>query len=141
LSLYYLDTSALMKLVTEEAESKDFAAWFGKQSRKVRLVSCDLARTELMRATRRLPLAYVSRVRDVLDTLFLVTVPTSTYEAAALLDPPALRSLDAIHLAAAIAFGDELRAFVTYDDQLSIAALQNGLHVLAPGKPSTIAAR
>jgi uncharacterized protein len=125
-----------MKLVAEEAESAVFATWFGKQARSTRFVSCDLSRTELMRAARRVSREYVPRVRDVLDTLFIVAVPRSAYETAALLEPPELRSLDALHLAAALSLGDELRALVTYDRQLSTAALQNGLRVLTPGRPA-----
>ena len=53
-------------------------------------------------------------------------------EAAAVLPPVNLRSLDAIHLAFALALGDELDAFVTYDARLADAARANGLPVVAP---------
>jgi predicted nucleic acid-binding protein len=48
------------------------------------------------------------------------------------LDPPGLRSVDAIHLASALAIRDELAALVTYDIRLAEAARAAGLTVLAP---------
>ena len=42
------------------------------------------------------------------------------------------RTLDAIHLATAIALGPELDAFVTYDDRLADAARAVGLPVVRP---------
>ena len=54
------------------------------------------------------------------------------FEHAGLLDPPTLRTLDAVHLAAALVLGDELDAIVTYDDRLAQAALANGIAVISP---------
>ena len=45
---------------------------------------------------------------------------------AATLGPPVLRTLDAIHLATALAMVPELDAFVTYDDRLAEAARASG---------------
>jgi predicted nucleic acid-binding protein len=43
-----------------------------------------------------------------------------------------LRTLDAIHLASALAIRDELEAFVTYDSRLADAARSAGLSVISP---------
>jgi hypothetical protein len=43
-----------------------------------------------------------------------------------------VRTLDAIHLATALELGDELTAFVCYDDRLSAAAAALGLPVVTP---------
>lgn len=43
-----------------------------------------------------------------------------------------LRSLDAIHLAAALSMGSELRALLTYDGRLGIAAEAIGIEVDGP---------
>ena len=50
---------------------------------------------------------------------------------AGLLDPTALRTLDAIHLAAALVLGDDHDAIVT-DDRLAQGALANGIAVVSP---------
>lgn len=42
-------------------------------------------------------------------------------------------SIDAIHLASALALADELDAFVTYDVRLAEAAVGSGLTVVSPG--------
>jgi predicted nucleic acid-binding protein len=53
-------------------------------------------------------------------------------EDVATLDLGVLRSLDAIHLAAARTLGDELQAVVTYDERMASAAARLGLHVDTP---------
>ncbi len=50
--------------------------------------------------------------------------------------PPALRSLDAIHLAAAAQPKRELRAFVTYDRRLLDGCREVGLPTASPGAPA-----
>lgn len=127
---YYLDTSAAVKLVVAEAHTAALAAWVADH--ETELVSSDLLRTELLRATRRGAPHAMTRARAVLDAITLLTVPTSTFERAADLDPDLLRSLDALHLAAALELGDELRGIVTYDERLARAAELHGIAVLAP---------
>jgi hypothetical protein len=46
--------------------------------------------------------------------------------------PPAVRTLDAIHLATAVRLGDQLTSFVTYDKRLADAAIAAGLTVDVP---------
>lgn len=128
---FYLDTSALVKLVIEEVESAALQAW---RSPDVELVSCDLARAELMRAVRRAAPDSVQAARAVLDGLILLSVGTATFEDAGRLSPDALRTLDAVHLAAALGLGDDLEGVVTYDDRLAEAAHHHGIPVIAPGR-------
>jgi predicted nucleic acid-binding protein len=127
---YYLDTSALVKLVVAEAETDALLAWLTAADRAP--VSCDLARTELLRAVRRVAPDRAVQARMVLDSVTLLAVSTAMFEEAGRLDPTLLRSLDAIHLAAALALGDDLEGLVTYDERLSDAAALNGLVVIAP---------
>jgi predicted nucleic acid-binding protein len=49
------------------------------------------------------------------------------------LDPPSLRSLDAIHLASAQRIATDLTAFVAYDTRLLEAAAQADLPTATPG--------
>ncbi len=127
---FYVDTSALVKLVVAELETAALRSWLARDDRD--LVACDLVRTELMRAVRRSVPDRVLQVRAVLDSIILVEVSTSVFEEAGRLEPSGLRSLDAIHLAAALDFGDELEGLVTYDDRLVAAAESNGVIVVAP---------
>jgi uncharacterized protein len=127
---YYVDSSAAAKLVVAEAETPALLDWVRDHDGE--LVSSDLCRTELLRATRRAVPDRMGQARAVLDALALLAVPASTFERAGLLGPATLRSLDAVHLAAALELGDELDGFVTYDDRLGAAARALGIAVLAP---------
>lgn len=127
---HYLDTSALAKLVVAEDETTALRAWLHATERHP--VSCDLSRAELLRAVRRAAPDRVVRAREVLDSLVLIQVPTTIFEAAGRVDPTMLRTLDAIHLAAALDLGDDLQGIVTYDVRLAEAAESNGVVVVAP---------
>lgn len=130
--LLYLDSSALVKLVLAEAESgalfKILAAWPDR-------VSSELARVEVVRATRRASAdpGVEERAGQVLASLHLLKIDTDILGRAARLGPPTLRSLDAIHLASALSLGDDLGAMAVYDSGLAAAAAAVGMKVLAPG--------
>jgi uncharacterized protein len=104
--------------------------WLKEADRE--LVACDLARTELMRAARRVVPERALQARAVLDSIILVQVTSAVFENAGRLDPSGLRSFDAIHLAAALDLGDDLEGLVTYDDRLADAAVSNGVTVVTP---------
>lgn len=72
---HYIDTSALAKLVIAEPESVALQAWFAEADRQP--ASCDLARTELLRAVRRSNPTQVVRAREVLDAITLIDVTTA----------------------------------------------------------------
>jgi predicted nucleic acid-binding protein len=65
-------------------------------------------------------------------SISLLAITEGVLERASDLDPPALRTLDAIHLASALRIGADLEAFVTYDRRQSAAAEAMGLRVTAP---------
>jgi len=127
---YYVDPSALVKLVVAEPETMALQNWLGEQTEP--LVSSDLARAELVRATRQAAPDRLLRAREVLDILVLTEVGTAIFEQAGRLEPPALRTLDALHLASALDLGDDLDGMVTYDDRLASAAQVHGVLVVAP---------
>lgn len=131
---WYIDTSALAKLVVAEEETPALMTWFAQNERNP--VSSDLARTELLRTVRRVAPDQVVRARDVLEAVTLIQVTTAMFEQAGLLEPTLLRTLDAVHLSAAIALGDDLEGLVTYDDRLAQAARSNAIRVIAPGRDS-----
>ena len=127
---FYIDTSALAKLVVAEAESEPLKDWVEREQRD--LIACDLVRTELQRAVRRVAPDHATRSRAVLDSITLTAVTPAIFEEAGRLDPATLRSLDAIHLASALDLGDDLEGLITYDDRLAAASEANGVAVVAP---------
>jgi predicted nucleic acid-binding protein len=123
----YLESSALVKLVNEEEESDALRAALADRL----VVSCNLARTELMRAAHQKSRAVIVKARELLSIIDLIQLDDELLDLAGELEPP-LRSLDAIHLAAALELDDELEAVVTYDTRMARAAQSLGLRVVAP---------
>ena len=128
--MFYLDTSAAVKLVVAERGSAALRRWL--EPRDERVFSSDLLRTELLRSTRSAAPQHMVQARAILDSLVLLTLSTAVCERAAMLEPALLRSLDALHLAAALEVGDELEAMVTYDQRMAEAARALGVRVVAP---------
>ena len=125
----YLDSSALAKLVIDEPETDALRRTLRTATRPV---TSDLARTELMRSVRRHAEDRMVMARLVLDSVSIMSMPASTFDAAGRLDPANLRSLDALHLAAALELGDDLDGLITYDRRLAEAATALGLPVTSP---------
>ena len=128
--MFYLDTSAAAKLVLVERGSTALRRWL--EPREDRLFSSDLLRTELLRLTHREAPEHLSKARAVLEALILLDLTTEICERAAMVGPSHLRSLDALHLAAAMQDRAALKGIVTYDDRLAAAASALGIPVVAP---------
>jgi hypothetical protein len=78
--------------------------------------------------------AALAQARRQLSRLDQIILSTEVLDRAATLAPGlALRSLDAIHLAAAQVVGVDLRAVVTYDGRMADAAQELGFAVERPG--------
>ena len=127
--MVYLDSSALVKLVVAERESAALRRDLREEPDRA---TCALAKVEVVRAVRPHGAAAVARARRVLQRLDLVRLDDELLEAAAMLDGGVLRTLDAIHLVAARALGDELTTIITYDQRMGVAARAIGLTVSAP---------
>jgi predicted nucleic acid-binding protein len=129
-STAYLDTSAFVKLLVPEPESDALARALTRWSE---LASATLLRTETVRSLRRSGHdGLIGPARSLMGTLHLVRVDEPLLDRAGDLPPSSLRSLDAIHLAAALSIGADLDMVITYDGRLRDAALAQGLPVEAP---------
>ena len=125
----YVDSSAIVKLAVREPESAALRRYL---RRRRPLVSSALARTEVLRALLPAGEEAVARGRIVLQRFDLVRLNDRVLNAAAVLRPPELRSLDAIHLATAQQLGRVLTALVTYDDRMVAAAKILGYRIVQP---------
>jgi predicted nucleic acid-binding protein len=130
----YLDSSALVKLAVREPET---AALGVELTRWPLCATSSITAVEVGRATARAR----EQQRDVLPPRDVAALLSTTVEmvltdrvrqAASTLAPPELRTLDAIHMASAIALGTDLAAVVTYDVRMQCAAARYRLRVLAP---------
>ena len=126
----YLDTSAFLKLLVAEPES---AALHTRLRRWPDRASATLLRTEAVRALRRSGNDHLlGRARRLFAAINLVRLDEPLLDRAGDLGPADLRSLDAVHLAAALSMGPDLAVLVTYDARLREAALSQGLEVESP---------
>lgn len=128
MSRWYLDTSAALKLLVDEEESDALAALI--VSEQPDLVACYLLETELRRQAD-LHGVEQAEATALLHAVSLYEVPPSLFREAGLLHGERLRSLDALHLAAAVNIGVD--HVLTYDRRMGEAARTLGLPVLAPG--------
>ena len=131
MSALYLDSSAFVKVVVEEAESAALRAFLAGSSG--RRVSSALLRTEALRAVLHVGPDALANVREGLRRVDLVAIDDRILDSAGILEPRVLRTLDAIHLATALAIGDDLDAVVTYDERMLEAARLLGLVTATPG--------
>jgi uncharacterized protein len=134
--LLYADASALVKLIRDEVESTALRAYVDDAD----LVSSELVLAEIPRAVRRaaaldpdLPLdLLLDRTGELVDAIALRPLDRASVAAAGALTEPALRALDAIHVATAVDL-HPIDAFVTYDERQAAAARLAGLRTMAPG--------
>ena len=125
----YLDSSAIVKLAVREPQSLALRRYL---RRRQPLVSSALARTEVLRALLPAGDEAMARGRAVLQRIDLVRVNDRILNAAGVLRPFELRSLDAIHLATVQELGDELSTLVTYDNRMATAAKELGYRIAQP---------
>jgi len=132
---YYIDSSALVKMIVAEQHSPDLVAWV--QTMNPAFVASDLLKIEALRSARRIDPSVVKATRDALRSVHFITLSSEVCELAADLEPAVLRSLDAAHVATALGIGDDLDAVITYDQRLAEACANLGLDVVAPGLMSS----
>jgi predicted nucleic acid-binding protein len=131
----YADTSALVKLVVREVESDAIEA---EVARWDLIATSEIAAIELPRAAararadRRPGVADGRVVLELLAALSIVPMTDEVRAVAATMAPVELRTLDAIHLASAVALGEDLVGVLTYDHRMADAAQARNVFVIAP---------
>jgi uncharacterized protein len=127
----YVDTSALGRVLLAEPEAEairgvlaEHDAWW----------SSELLVVELRRLAAREGLE--TEAEEYLDAFRLVPVDSASLQRASRLEPKVVRSLDAIHLEAAVQLREDgqVNGVVTYDQQLSAGCAHHGLSVHAPAR-------
>src|SRR5207244_11261172 len=115
----YLDASAVVKLLVREAET---AALRRRLTSWPRRASSALLRVELLRTVRRAGLPRLMQgARRQLASIDLIRLDDEVLERAAEIEPSTVRSLDAIHLAAARGRWPGVAPVLIYDARSSTA--------------------
>jgi hypothetical protein len=146
LSVYYLDTSALVKLYVREPGTEQMLQLAGRASGNT-LAILSLARVEFRSALRRRERAgdvphqavdkALARVEGHLQNRYLVQPVTDAVieQAMALLDRHPLRAYDAVQLAGCLSLQSRVEqgpSFVCTDQDLLAAASKEGLSIFNP---------
>jgi hypothetical protein len=126
--LVYLDASAFVKLVVHEPETPGLIAAL---TGVTRLVAAEILEVEVLRACRRAGLG-ADAARAQLAAVRLLALTSEVRTLAGELDPPSVRSLDAIHVATALSLRERLTGLFTYDERMASTARDAGLMVFAP---------
>jgi predicted nucleic acid-binding protein len=134
---FYLDSSAIVKLIVEEEES---AALRRSLAGTSGAVSSELVLAEVPRAIRRLASGRTRAeqrglqdgIERVLPGIAYVRLDRELLLTAGAFPEAFLRTLNAIHVASAIAVADQLAGFVTYDERRAEVAEHAGFAVAAP---------
>lgn len=128
--------------MVRERESEALERWLFERPERASSV---LARVEVARVARRFAAQLgdagerarrerelLGKAADVLAAVSLVTVDERILDRSVGIDPPALASADAVHVATALTL-EELDGLVTYDARMRGAAEAAGLTVYTPG--------
>ena len=126
----YIDASALVKLFKAEPETVALRAALGDWPVQV---ASELIRVEAICTARRLGEEDIlARAMQAVEQINLIPLTPEIIERATDAYTPALRAMDAIHLATALTMRDDLGAMLVYDSDLHAAAQAHHLNPLAP---------
>ena len=127
--MWFLDSSAILKLIVEEPESKTLRRFIPEYKMASRL-----ARLEVLRNVHRIDPKKVSTARDKLDGIFYVEINTPVLKnAEEIALSMEIKSLDAIQAGSALFLKDSIAGVISYDKNLNRALKLLGIKVYAPG--------
>ncbi|XAS66701.1 type II toxin-antitoxin system VapC family toxin [Micrococcaceae bacterium Sec5.7] len=128
--MIYLDTSALFKLIVLETESGAFREYLEVAATDT-LVTSQIGVVELLRSARRLGPIAAAGAQRLIPGLATAPMNADIVTLAAELQPPELRTLDALHLATALTL--KAGVVVSYDQRMLEACRVYGLDTASPG--------
>ena len=127
--IVYLESSAAVKLLQPEAESKALARFCNELVDDDSLVTSAITETELRRAAERSGVPQITATA-ILDRLDVADMERAMFTTAGVLPGDNLRSLDALHIAAALYLNADV--LVSYDRRQLEAAASNGMRTVSP---------
>jgi predicted nucleic acid-binding protein len=127
--MWFLDSSAILKLIVEEPESKTLRKFIPEHK-----LASRLSRLEVLRNVHRIDPKKVSRAREKLDGIFYVEINVPVLKnAEEIALAMGIKSLDAIQAGSALFLKDSIAGVISYDKILNRALKSLGIEVYAPG--------
>ena len=126
---WYIDSSAIIKLIKPELETKTLL-----QQLPLSITTSQLSRVEVIRTISLNFAELLEDAYDILSDIPMIAVDHSVLLAAENL--PAfinLRALDSIHIATAFSMKSEIEGVITYDKEMVKAASALGFKTMSPG--------
>lgn len=126
---WYIDSSAIIKLIKPELETKALL-----QQLPLSITTSQVSRVEVIRTIN---LNFAELLEDAYD--ILLDIPMVAVDHSVLLGAenlPAfikLRALDSIHMATAFSMKSEIEGVITYDKEMVKAANALGFKTMSPG--------
>ena len=126
---WYLDSSAILKLIFTEKETAELDKVMSNE-----MVTSTLTRVEVKRAVSRINPQMLAVANDVLEQIQYIELDSHTLHLAEAFTPDiTLRTLDAIHVASVLRISDAVMGIISYDKQMVTNARNMGIKVLSPG--------
>ena len=126
--MYYLDASAILKLIIEEKETVKLERFISGKN-----CTSKISRIEVMRVINRaIPEAAESAQRTLSKFDYVNISEPVIRIAESFLGLPSLRSLDSIHVASALSVSNEIEGIISYDKKMISNAQSLGLTVHTP---------
>ena len=127
--MWYMDSSAIIKLIKPEKESATLIKKLPPSLITSRISRVEVARTIAKHEPDLLTTAY-----DILADIQMIPVEDSIITIAENLPVYiALRSLDSLHMASALHIRNALMGIITYDKEMVRAGIALGFNTLSPG--------
>ncbi|MEI7697643.1 MAG: type II toxin-antitoxin system VapC family toxin [Actinomycetes bacterium] len=126
---WYLDSSAILKLILAETESKALVNFLSEET-----ITSTISRVEVIRTLNRMYPLSVIKGKEILSNFLLTPMnPAILSSAENFPESITLRSLDAIQVATVIFLDKSVEGVVTYDKQMIKNAKELGIKVASPG--------
>ncbi|MGW3471057.1 PIN domain-containing protein [Saccharopolyspora sp. NPDC000995] len=129
--MIYFDSSALIKLIAPEPESKALSQWIRERWEHPRVTSA-LSKVDVLRTFREVGPAAEDLASIIVSKIDQLPVKQDVLDVATELRCN-VGPVDVIHLASACKIRDGLHAYVSYDPALLAAAEEAGLTTASPG--------
>jgi predicted nucleic acid-binding protein len=125
---WYLDSSAILKLVVDESESSAMRNIFND-----RCATSVISRIEVIRNIRRIDISALASAQEILGRISTIPLNESALRTAeAITASTNLKSLDCIHIGSMISSPIPLQGIITYDKAMAANAEILGIKVLSP---------